>query len=212
MSALTKGPATTLALGGRHSRRVDRLRFILPVTALLLLFVVMAWPWLGGGYHGLIVPVFNRVIGDNADPMRMQKPRYVGRTNGSDAYEVTASSAFLDPKNPNRIHLDQLVAVVERAEAEDVRVRANEGYYHRNLGTLDLAGDLELRFGDLYTFNTSRARVDFGKGQVIGETPVTGEGPMGTLAAERFDISDGGKFLRFEGGVQMVYQPEAPSP
>lgn len=197
--------------GGRHSRRVDRLRFILPITALMMLIMVMAWPWLNGGYHGFIVPVFNQAIGASSDPMRMHKPRYVGLTEKEDPYEVTAVSAFLDPRNPERIHLDQLTAIVERVDAENVQLRADEGLYYRDLGALDLEGDLVLHFGEAYIFNTAKARVNFDRGEVIGQTPVTGEGPMGTLAADRFNISDGGNALTFKGHVQVVYQPGAPS-
>lgn len=207
-----RGKATEIALGlgGRHSRRVDRLRFILPVMALLMLIMVVAWPWLNGGYHGFIMPVFNQAMGRDADSMRMHKPRYVGQTRKQEPYEVTASSAYLDPAKPERIQLDQLTAVVERADDETVRLRADEGLYHRDLGTLDLKGDLELHFGERYTFNTSEAKVNFGEGQVTGSTPVTGEGPLGTLAADRFVISEGGQSLKFDGRVRVVYQPQAP--
>ena len=61
--------------GGRHSRRVDRLRFVLPAIALSLLAVVMAWPWLIGGYHGLIVPVLKGSGDHLSDVMRMSQPR-----------------------------------------------------------------------------------------------------------------------------------------
>lgn len=200
-----------LGLGGRYSRRVDRLRFILPIAALMMLVMILAWPWLNGGYHGFIMPVFNQAIGRDADPMRMHKPRYVGRTKEQDPYELTAVSAFLDPKNQQRIHLDRLTAVVERAAAEDVHLTANEGLYYRGRGVLDLKGDLELRLGERFTFNTSEASVNFGEGKVVGRTSVTGEGPMGTLKADRFNVVEGGDILRFNGSVQVVYQPQAPS-
>ncbi|MGI9449124.1 MAG: LPS export ABC transporter periplasmic protein LptC [Geminicoccaceae bacterium] len=211
MISRDKGAATALGLGRRHSRRVDRLRFILPVTALIMLIMILAWPWLNGGYHGFIMPVFNRVAGLDADRMRMHNPRYVGRTKEHEPYEVSATSAFLDPKNQHRIHLDELTAVVERNAAEDVHMRANEGLYYRDRGVLDLKGDLELRVGERYIFNTSEASVKFDVGEVVGPMPVTGEGPIGTLAADRFNVTGHGKHLRFDGHVQVVYQPTAPS-
>lgn len=211
MSDRGKDVAAGPGLGGRHSRRVDRLRFILPVTALLMLIMVVAWPWLNGGYHGYIMPVFNQLVGHDVDPMRMLQPRYVGQTKEHEPYEVTAVSAFLDPETPERIHLDELTAIVERADDETVHVRADEGLYDRDLGTLDLKGDLVLRFGERYIFNTAEASVNFGEGQVVGQTPVTGEGPLGTLAADRFAISNGGNSLKFNGRVHVVYQPGAPA-
>lgn len=198
-------------LGGRHSRRVDRLRFLLPAVALSLLAIVMTWPWLNGGYHGLIMPVFSRAIGTDSDMMRMQKPRYVGQYNETDAYEVTAASAFLDPKTPNRIHLDQLIAVFDQASAEEMRLRANAGVFLRNDETLDLEGDVEFTFGAGYRFRTSQSKLDFANGTVFGDKPVTGDGPTGTLAADRFHIVDGGKLMKFEGRVKVTLQPGEPA-
>ena len=196
--------------GDRHSRRVDWLRFMLPMTALVLLGVVMAWPWLTGGYHGLIVPAFKAAHDQASDAMRMANPRYVGRTKAQEPYEVTASSAFLDPLNPDRIHLDQLHAVLRRTDAPAVRLQANDGIYQRGHDTLELDGDLELTFGEGYLFKTAKAHVDLGLGLVTGSTPVTGEGPVGLLSADAFDIKDGGKRLRFEGRVRVTIWPVEP--
>jgi len=206
-----KGSMASSGLGGRHSRRVDRLRFILPAIALMILVLIMSWPWLNGGYHGIIMPVFSRAAGLDTDAMRMHRPRYVGRTEKQEPYEVSANSAILDPKNQDMIRLDQLTAIVEQRTAENVHVRANEGLYYRSRGALDLKGDLELRIGERYTFKTSEASVNFNIGEVVGPMPVAGEGPIGTLVADRFNVSDHGKLLRFKGHVHVVYQPAAPS-
>jgi len=198
-------------MGGPHSRRVDRLRFVLPAIALLLLAVVMAWPWLTGSYNGLIVPVFKQATDHASDVMRMSNPRYVGRTSASEAYEVKASSAFLDPTDPDRIHLDELFAIFEQTGASAVRLRADEGTYLRKKNRLELDGDLTLTFGDGYRFETESAEVDLERGQVVGAKPVVGEGPAGALTAERFGIEDGGKRLRFEGKVQATIWPGEPA-
>ena len=201
------GAKNALYLGGRHSRRVDRLRFLLPAMALLLLTVVMAWPWLSGGYHGMIVPVFKSAADYGSDAMRMAKPRYVGKTKASETYEVTASTAFLDPSDPDRIHLDQLRAVLEQTDDAPVHLRADEGVYLRKKELLELDGDLELTFGEGYRFTTESADVDLERGHVAGAAAINGEGPVGTLAADGFDIEDGGKRLRFEGRVRVTIRP-----
>lgn len=198
-------------MGGRHSRRVDRLRFFLPAIALLLLAVVMAWPWLTGGYGGLIVPVIKNAAVHASDVMRMSNPRYVGSTKTDEAFEVTASSAFLDPSDPDRIQLDQLDATLEQKGASAVHLRADAGIYLRKHDVLELEGDLEVTFGPGYRFQTESAEVDLERGHVMGTEPIIGDGPVGTLAAEKFDIKDGGKRLRFEGRVQVTIFPEEPA-
>jgi len=200
-----------LRFGDRHSRRVDRLRFILPATALSLLGLVMVWPWLTGGYDGLIVPMFTRTIGADIDPMRMLKPRYVGLTKDSEAYEVTASSAFLDPTNPDDVYLDRLTAILDQTPSGKVHLTAAEGIYFRGRDALNLSGGLELVTSQGYRFRTASAMIDLGLGRVVGEESIAGQGPAGTLAADRFTIEDGGDVLRFEGRVQMVVHPDRPS-
>ena len=205
------GVMRDIHLGGRHSRRVDRLRFLLPTVALLLLAAVMAWPWVGGGYHGLIVPIFADSFDQENDAMRMAKPRYVGRTQEAEAYEVTAVSAFLDPANQNRIRLDRLQAVFEPAGEKTVHLRADEGVYLRKQDFLELDGDLELTFGEGYRFTTESADVDLERGYVTGREPVSGNGPLGAVAADGFDIEDGGRLLRFEGRVHVTILPAEPA-
>lgn len=200
-----------VAFGGRHSRRVDRLRFLLPAIAVSLLGVVVAWPWLTGGYHGLIVPVFKSAAEQVSDPMRMAKPRYVGRTEAAEPYEVMASAAVLDPADPDRILLEQLRAVLERVDTSMVHLRADEGIYLRERDFLELDGNLELTFGKGYRFTTASAKVDLERGHVAGADPIEGEGPLGTLAADGFDIEDGGKVLNFEGRVHVTITPGEPA-
>jgi hypothetical protein len=42
---------------------------------------------------------------------------------------------------------------------------------------------------------------------VVGKEPIAGEGPSGTLAADRFEFEDGGEILRFKGSVRVTLQP-----
>jgi hypothetical protein len=42
---------------------------------------------------------------------------------------------------------------------------------------------------------------------VIGEQPIQGFGPAGTLSADRFEIHDSGALLRFEGRVKVTLPP-----
>jgi lipopolysaccharide export system protein LptC len=200
-------PDGPIKFGDRHSRMVDLLRFLLPATALVLVALVVLWPQLTGGYQGLIVPVFRSGTVDSSDAMRMHRPRYVGRTSANAPYEVTASSAVMDPAKPDLIHLDQMIADIKAAASRDLHLSALAGTYHRQTEQLDLSGGLALATSDGYQFVTESAAVDLQRGTVTGEQPIDGQGPAGTLAAQRFQIRDGGDHLRFEGRVKVTWQP-----
>jgi lipopolysaccharide export system protein LptC len=199
--------ARTPPTRGRSSRLVELLRYLLPATALCLIALVVLWPQLIGGAGGLIAPIFANAEIAGTDVMLMRNPRYLGQTRDAEPYELTAASAYVDPKRPNRIHLDRLAAELTPANQRDLNLVALRGMYNRGADKLDLDGDIALTTSDGYRFETQSARIDLQSGQVIGEQPIQGFGPTGTLSADRFEIRDGGEVLRFEGRVKVTLPP-----
>ena len=192
---------------GRSSRLVELLRYLLPATALGLIALVVLWPQLIGGAGGLIAPIFANAEIAGTDVMLMSNPRYLGQTRDAEPYELTAASAYVDPKRPNRIHLDRLAAELAPPNRRDLNLVARRGMYNRTADKLDLDGDIALTTSDGYRFETQSARIDLQNGQVIGEQPIQGSGPTGTLSADRFEIRDSGEVLRFEGRVKVTLPP-----
>jgi len=188
-------------------RLIDLLRFLLPAIALILTALVVFWPQIMGGYGGLIVPMLSGgQIGD-IDVMRMHNPRYVGQTSAAEPYAVTAASAYADPTRPNFIYLDEMAADLVTVDRRDVRVTALTGTYNRAGEKLDLDGGVELTTSDGYRFASESAQLLLRQGRVVGHQPIAGQGPVGTLDAQRFEILDGGEILRFEGRVKVIVQP-----
>jgi lipopolysaccharide export system protein LptC len=202
--------ARTPPARGRSSRLVELLRYLLPATALCLIALVVLWPQVIGGAGGLIAPIFANAEIAGTDVMLMSNPRYLGRTRDAEPYELTAASAYVDPKRPNRIHLDRLAAELAPANRRDLNLVALRGMYNRSADKLDLDGDIALTTSDGYRFETQSARIDLQNGLVIGEQPIQGFGPAGTLSADRFEIRDSGEVLRFEGRVKVTLPPRQP--
>jgi len=194
-------------LRARSSRVIGLLRYLLPAIALCLIALVVLWPQLIGGAGGLIAPIFANAEIDGADVMLMHSPRYVGRTRDAEPYELTAASAYVDPKKPSLIHLEQLAAELTPASKRDLRLVALTGLYNRAADKLDLDGDIALTTSDGYRFETQSARINLEAGRVVGKQPVEGWGPAGTLSADRFEIHDSGQLLRFEGRVKVTLPP-----
>jgi len=205
------GRLRTRREGGRYSRFVELMRVLLPATALALVGLVVLWPHLTGGYTGLIMPTLSSQEVARADVMRMHEPRYVGRTDSAEPYEVTAATAFLDPGRPNLIRLDRLAADIATTGRRDLKLAALHGLYNRASEKLDLNGDVELLTSDGYRFETQSALINLKAGRVQGAEPIAGSGPAGTLEADRFEILDGGDRLRFQGRVKVTVRPQPPA-
>jgi lipopolysaccharide export system protein LptC len=186
-----------------RGRLLDVLRFLLPALALALVGLVVAWPQIIGGPSGLIVPIFSLGDSDQTTMLRMDGPRYVGQTKQGEPYELTAQSASLDPLAPNLIHLDQLAADLARGDG-DINLKAINGTYDRDAENLLLDGGIEVNTSSGYRFATPSAKVILEDGRVIGQQPVEGAGPAGTLSADRFEIRDGGDILQFDGRVKVT--------
>jgi lipopolysaccharide export system protein LptC len=201
------GERRRVAPRARYSRMVELLRYILPAIALCLIALVVLWPQLIGSAGGLIAPMLANAEVDGTDVMLMHKPRYVGQTKDAEPYELTAASAYIDPKKPNQVHLEQLAADLAQSSRRDLNLVALTGLYHRSADKLDLDGDIALTTSDGYRFETASARINLAAGRVVGDQPVAGWGPAGTLAADRFEIIDSGKLLRFEGRVKVTLPP-----
>lgn len=194
----------------RYSRFVDLMKFLLPASAILLIAIVALWPQLTGGYGSLIMPMLTRGAVDLDDAMRMHQPRYSGLTEAEESYQLVADAAIIDPARPNRVHLEDLAADLERNDASNLHLTARGGIYYRSLEKLKLEGDIELTTSDGYRFTTQSAQISLARGRVVGDEPVAGSGPAGTLEADRFEIRSGGDVLRFEGRVRVIAQPRRP--
>jgi lipopolysaccharide export system protein LptC len=191
----------------RGSRIVGLLRFLLPAIALGLIALVVAWPQLIGGAGGLIAPIFANAEIAGTDVMLMHNPRYVGRTKNAEPYELTAASAYVDPKKPSHIHLDHLAAELTPPDKRNLELVALTGLHNRTADKLDLDGDIALTTSDGYRFETQSARINLQSGRVLGDQPITGQGPAGTLSADQFEIHDSGQLLRFKGRVKVTLPP-----
>ena len=193
----------------RRSRLMDALRILLPLLALVLVGLVLAWPQIMRDSGGIGVPTL--VPGDAGQPdmLRMDSPRYVGQTSSERPYEVTARAASLDPLQANIVHLDQPSADIALADDGKVRLMAETGTYDRDTERLVLDGGIEVVTSSGYRFVTPSARVNLAQGLVRGWQSIQGDGPAGKLSASRFEIQDAGDVLRFDGRVRVTVLPPA---
>ena len=204
------GPVGGVSRSPRGYARVVRvLRYGLPALAALMVGLVVAWPHLIGGGAGLIAPMQAPDALGGSEVMRMSKPRYVGRTSDAEPIGVSAESAYLDPARPERIHLERVAAEILRGGNRDVQLLASAGIYDRAAEDVDLSGGVELTTSDGYRFETPSVFLNLQRGQALGQEPIAGAGPSGTITAERFEFQDGGERLQFMGRVRVTLHPHS---
>jgi lipopolysaccharide export system protein LptC len=87
-------------------------------------------------------------------------------------------------------------------------VSAPVGVYYQNAEYLDLFQAVRIRDRDGYEFTTTAARVFVQEGRVQGLEPLSGNGPLGDVRADSYEIEDDGDRVIFRGNVDLTIYPD----
>lgn len=198
-----------LAVGVRlASRHVAFLKVALPLIALVLLGLVLAWPRLNPDTREFRLGAGKIAATVETEASRMIRPRYVGTDDANQPFTVVADTAT-HAGSADRILLDQPKADVTLRDGSWVAVNAREGLYDRVRQTLGLRNDVTVFHDAGYEFHTEAADVDLHTGSASGTAAVEGQGPFGHLTAEGFQILNKGSTILFLGKSRIELRPEA---
>ncbi len=151
---------------------------------------------LTGGTNSMI-----NIGGDEV--VTMVNPRFTGRNIAGDAFVITADTA-------RRRHADSSVIDLVNPHLIDesgTQVLAPTGVYNQNEEYLDLFGNVNVNDGHGYEFRTTAARVFVQEGRVEGLKPLSGNGPLGDVRSDSYEIVDDGDRVILRGNVDMTIYP-----
>ncbi|HEY1096065.1 MAG TPA: LPS export ABC transporter periplasmic protein LptC [Alphaproteobacteria bacterium] len=205
-----------------YTRYVRVLRLVLPVLASVSLLVLLIWPW----WHErqqlsvkkVAPPVSTAQTPKSAAPLQVLKPEYQGMDKSGRMYRITAERVeqTLDPKAPllliaPQASLNMSKNAEEIAAPSDANppltLRATNGLYDMQAQTIDLKGKVVLDYAG-YQLTAEDLAVDMVAGAATTTTPVTGQGPRGTLSGQMLSIADKGSIIVLKGPSRLVLMPE----
>ncbi len=196
-------PRATISEARKVTRLTRRLRIALPVLGIgvATVFVATVRP------QSLSASPAMTALGLASGEDLMTSPTFLGADDDGRPFQLSAERAI-------RREASGRIELVQPEARQDVdglsrAVVADWGAYHELSQELQLDGDVRLDLGDGHVFQTARATMKLEEGQVDGPSPVRGDGPMGSIAADRFEIRDDGAALRFEGGVRLSVDASA---
>lgn len=205
-------PATIIPRqsGRRYSRFVGLMKVALPVAALALIAAVVAWPGGDASRPGALPISFANI---KIDPtgLTMKSPRFVGVDNQGQAYTVTADEAVQDKADAERVDLTNPEAEITLTDRGWFHLQSQTGVIYPKTNIIDLSGDVSLYSSEGWEAHGTAVTANMEEGTAHSDQPVTGQGPAGTLSADRFEAWNGGKNLRFLGNVRMTVMPSARS-
>ncbi len=138
----------------------------------------------------------------------MVNPRFTGRNMDGEAFVITADTATRRRTDSSVVDLINPKLVDERGTS----VIAPSGVFRQTAETLDLFENVSVTDRDGYVFETAAARVHLMEGRVEGFEPLSGDGPLGDVRADSYEILDDGDRVILRGNVDMVIYPEGSRP
>jgi lipopolysaccharide export system protein LptC len=189
----------TLEAARRRSKQISTLRLIfvgLASASFSAFFGFMTLHAALGGFGGADELT-------EVESLKMISPRFSGRTGGGALFDVTAVTATRRGPQSDLIDLDSPVYA-----AKDRKVTARTGVYDQAKRTVDLSGDVVFTDASGNTFTSTQAFVDAQANTVRGTRAIRGEGPLGSVRADSYELLDGGDRIIFRGRVKGVVKQE----
>jgi lipopolysaccharide export system protein LptC len=182
-------------IGRAYSRFVYLMKVLLPLAALGILVMLLAWPRL----QEIRAPANP----DDDGRLEMVGARYLGTDRDERPFSVVAERVARSTSEPSVVDLISPEAEMTRDDGSWVALRADRGRYDENTGKLLLLGNVDLFQDQGYEFRTEEAHVDTQAGNAWGDRPVTGQGPLGELFGEGFRLYDNGRTIVVTGRARM---------
>lgn len=200
-------PRGTMLDAERYTRFVTLMKRALPIAALVLLAAVAVYAFQPRQQDRMAM-TFERV-GEVANDLAMVKPRLSGTDAKGNPFVITADRAVQEGRSSRRARLENVDADLTLDKERWLNATAANGLFDADARTLMLDGGISVFSDNGYELHTKSAHFDLKKGFVHGEQSVTGQGPLGTMSADTFEVDKATQQIRLKGNVHTSFQKAA---
>ncbi len=176
-----------------RSRRVRFMRRALPITIAVLAGLTALWI----GARSVISGLEARAV--RTSEIRLSNPMFHGQDGQGRSFVIGAEQAVRSPRDQS-FRLDGPLFRLDLSAGRVTEIRAGEGIYDERSRQLVMRDQVRITDGGAgFDFTTDEARIDTRSGHITGERGITGQGPVGTLEASSYEITDEGRRVIFRG-------------
>jgi lipopolysaccharide export system protein LptC len=193
---------TTALEALRYSKFVFLMKRVLSLGAFLIIAAVLAFFFVQRQPRQLSMSY--ETLGRIENDLAMVKPRLTGADEKGNPFVITADMAVQDSKNAKKASLKNLEADLALDKNNWINARARAGMVDMAAGKLELTGGISVFTDTGYELHSQSASMDLKQSVVHGHEAVTGQGPDGTLRADRFHADRSTNQLTLSGHVEMT--------
>jgi len=191
-----------------YSKWVYMLKVVLPAVGICLMVLLVVWPAIQDeeAYFK-----FNILPTDSfgAKELKMHKPRFVSSDPNNHPFNITADSATQMDGLNEKVLIDNIRGDISLAEEGWMALLAETGFYLQADNTLTLNKGVNLFHDDGYEIFTPTAQINLSTNEISSTSPVKGQGPMGTLESEGFQIIPDRQTIFLLGKTRLTLYPES---
>lgn len=185
----------------RYTVFVNSMRFVLPVIALAIVTVVLAWPKMDDNFTAVQK---KDIIPQNTGRNELLSPHFESTTQDQNPYVITATRAVQDMDDQSIVLLEKPVADVTLKGGDKLNLKSKNGVYRQNEKILVLDGDVNIVTQQDFTIRSQRMNIAVDNKIAWTDTPVHGEGTAGTLDARAMNANNATGIVVFTGPAKLV--------
>lgn len=189
-----------------HSRRVRRLKILLPILAIVISLAFIAVSWVRS-----MIPDNLTIVGAKIENgmIVMEKPAISGLNLEGLSYYMAASRALQSIRNPNQIKLEDIKAALPMDGRVIAEFAASSAAFDRATDRLDLTEPFSIDLSSGISARFQAAFVDVRAGILMTDRPVDITARGAHLVADSFEITDKGRRIALTGHVKVTVNPKS---
>ncbi len=207
---MTPGSSQAFTQAERHTKRVRRLRWLLPALslALALLFAGVSY------VRSFLARVEMGPLHLEGNALILQQPKIAGVDKHQHAYEVIAQSARQSINEPRKVELLHIEAKMQLVDDGWARITSDQGLLDDENQRVSLNGNIHVVSSHGYDMHLENLQIDTKAGNMSSDRPVTAQQGESRISAERLNVTNSGEVIRFEGKVraELNGQPAKDTP
>ncbi|MEN3929830.1 LPS export ABC transporter periplasmic protein LptC [Microvirga sp. W0021] len=189
----------------RHTKFVKVLKKAIPIGSILAIVLMI-----GFAYFDPFRNIDGLTVGPvtlNGTQITMQSPKLTGFRKDGRPYEMIASAATQDAKEPTLVELKDLRGKVSLDEKGGLaHLKADIGHFDTQKENLHIKDNVSVKTENGQQVYLKSASIDFKTGKVVSTEPVSVRLQSGTIDAQGLEVLDNGRVLVFTGRVHSVFE------
>ncbi len=193
----------------RHTKRVGWLKYLLPITAFVIISSIAAALMLRP-----TIPVNISVgkIGLEEGKLVMNNPKLNGFDPKKRPFSVEAARAIQSVEDPTKVEMEKIIAKLPMEEGLFANVNAGNGSYDATAKTLELGGGVDVVTTDGMKIKMQDAYIDMKAGTLNTHRSINFTSEKASISSQSLEIFDNGDRIVFDTNVRLTIQPPAKKP